>query len=167
MSHVAVDLGVSWQHMFVPFDTSMSIWGSRLLANSHDIADERKTSILLGGKMRELYEQLVALRVECLRDDWDGYGAKALNLASFDRALRFLYCLPTTTRTPEVAVEPDGEIAFEWANNNNSRLLSVSVAANGELNYAGLYGVNKVHGTEHFDENLPSPIMDLIHRVYR
>ncbi len=102
---------------------------------------------------------------ECSEDDWDGYGAKSVNNQSYEHSLRFLDMLPDTIPAPEVAVEPDGMVAFEW--HEESRwVFSVSFETNGELVYAGLFGNSKTHGTENFGEELPQTILDSIRRVY-
>ena len=73
--------------------------------------------------------------------------------------------LPSTVPAPEVAVEPDGMVAFEWYEEPRW-VFSVSFETNGELVYAGLFGNSKTHGMECFGEQLPQSILDSIHRVY-
>ena len=102
---------------------------------------------------------------ECSEDDWDGYGAKSVDRKSYENSLRFLDMLPETIPAPEVAVEPDGMVAFEW-HEEPRWVFSVSFETNGELVYAGLFGNSKTHGTEHFGQVLPQSILESIRRVY-
>ncbi len=68
-------------------------------------------------ELRHLGEVLKALGEvyeECSEDNWDGYGASAVGVDTYLESQRFLQLLPTTIPFPEITVEPDGEIAFEW-----------------------------------------------------
>lgn len=55
-------------------------------------------------------------------------------LHTFGRAVAFLGGLPADIKRPDVSVDPDGEISFEWA--NASAALSVSIGPSGRLIYA-------------------------------
>ena len=72
--------------------------------------------------------------------------------------------LPVTIPAPEVAVEPDGMVAFEWYKQPR-RVFSVSFETDGTIVYAGLFGNSKTHGTEYFGEQLPQIILENIHRI--
>ena len=102
---------------------------------------------------------------ECGDDDWDGYDAKGMNWNSHEESLRFLDILPDTIPTPDVAVEPDGMVAFEWYEEPRW-VFSVSFETNGAIAYAGLFGNSKTHGAEYFGEEVPQTILDNICRVY-
>ena len=101
---------------------------------------------------------------ECSEDDWDGYGARRVDSKSYENSLRFLDMLPGTIPAPEVAVEPDGMVAFEW-HEEPMWVFSVSFETNGELVYADLFGNSKTHGTENFGEELPQIILENIHKI--
>ena len=76
---------------------------------------------------------------------------------SYEESLRFLDMLPGTTPAPEVSVDPDGMVAFEW-HEEPRWVFSVSIETNGELVYAGLFGNCKTHGTENFGQAFaPNP----------
>ena len=114
---------------------------------------------------RETLRALWNAIAECSEDDWDGYGAKRIDRKSCEESLRFLDMLPVTIPAPEVAVEPDGMVAFEWYEEPNL-VFSVSIETNGTIVYAGLFGNQKTHGTEYFGQTLPQSILDSILRVY-
>lgn len=101
---------------------------------------------------------------ECSFNDWDGYGAKAIDELSWEKALWFSQLLPTNVPVPDIYVDSDGEATFEWYIAPR-QVFSVTVRGNGELVYAGIFGANKTHGTEHLDDELPEVILENIYRV--
>jgi hypothetical protein len=114
---------------------------------------------------REVLEDLDDSREEYSSENWDGYGAKPINAMSYYYAHRFLESLSPSLPSPEVGVDPDGEVSFEWYRKPR-QVFSISVAPNGDLNYAGLFGRNKVHGTESFDDETPKVILDNLRRLF-
>jgi len=102
---------------------------------------------------------------ECNFDNWDGYGAKAIDELSWSKALLFSQLLPTNVPIPDIYVDSDGEATFEWYIAPR-QVFSVTVRGNGELVYAGIFGPNKIHGTEHLDDELPQVILENIDRVF-
>lgn len=129
------------------------------------IDDDINESIVLREKNVQITQALINILEECAYPNWDGYGAVPIDKESYHESLRFIQDLPKSLPSPEVTIEPDGEIAFEWSNNKR-RIFSVSIGRNGELTYAGLYGYNKAHGTEFFGDELPKIILEGILRVY-
>jgi hypothetical protein len=96
--------------------------------------------------------------------NWDGYGAEVIDIFSCMGAIFFSQMLPAHLPVPEIYVDPDGEITFEWYSNPR-KVFSVTVRGNEELVYAGLFGINKIYGTESFDDELPDVILDNISRA--
>jgi hypothetical protein len=101
---------------------------------------------------------------EARQFDWDNEGSAAVSLASLGHAWRFVLVLPNSVEPPDVAVDPDGEVSFDW-HYGPRNVVSVSVAADGSLAYAALIGSSRSHGTEIFGENIPGTIASLIDRV--
>jgi len=102
---------------------------------------------------------------ECNLDNWDGYSARAVDEFSWWKALLFSRLLPTNIPMPDIYVDPDGEATFEWYAAPR-QVFSVTVRGNGELVYAGIFGPNRIHGTEHLDDELPEVIVQNIYRVF-
>ena len=119
----------------------------------------------VGKWRREILRNLEEIKEECSVENWDGYGASPVKKDSYNEAVRFIEALPDSLPIPEVDVDPDGEIAFEW-DMGRRKVFSVSVGSNNELAYAGLFGSNKSHGTEYFGNKLPKVILDNILRVF-
>lgn len=54
--------------------------------------------------------------------------------ATLAKALEFAATLPSDVELPEVSIDPDGELAFDWLKEDS--LLSVSIGRTGRLTYA-------------------------------
>lgn len=102
---------------------------------------------------------------ECSFDNWDGYGAKAIDIDSYREAIRFARSLPTTMPFPEIAIDPDGEVSFEWYERPR-RVFTISIGSLNKITYAGLFGFNKVNGTEYFYDEIPKAILDNFDRLF-
>jgi hypothetical protein len=127
-----------------------------------EISDQ---SVTIGWHHREMVRRLGMAIAKSSVDDWDGYGAKAVDLDSVPSAIWFARLLPMHVPIPDIYVDPDGEIAFEWYLGPR-RVFSVTVRRNDELAYAGLFGVNKIYGVEYLDDELPETVLDNIFRVF-
>lgn len=66
---------------------------------------------------------------------------------------------------PEVSVDPDGEIVFDWFG-NPYYMFSVSFGDN-KLTYAGLYDKDRVYGEIEYNGKIPLLIIQNIERVYK
>ena len=130
-----------------------------------DILEDFAQSITIGGHYKETLRLLANITKECSSDNWDAYGAKAIDEASYNNAIYFSRLLPPDVPIPEIYVDPDGEVTFEWYTGPR-QVFSVSIGSNNELVYAGLFGVNKTHGVEYLDDELPGTILDNIRRVF-
>ena len=115
--------------------------------------------------LEESRQALWTLYNETFQPDWDGYGAAAIPAEAFEEAWRLLELLPSSIPIPEILPEPDGEIGLEWYRNNRF-VFVVSVSGKHRINYAGIFGDNKTHGTEYFGESLPPVLMENLKRLY-
>ena len=82
-------------------------------------------------------------------------------MATYSRAVAFLTTLPSDV-PPELSVDPDGEIAFEWAMGDD--VLSVSLGASGRISYAADIAGHMSSGPAFFGGNLPVEILELLAR---
>ena len=124
-------------------------WIQRLASS----ATSPRSSEVLGSKYWALAETLDQASLP----NWDGYGALAVRPETFQKARAFLEMLPTTIPQPDIGADPDGEIVFEWQLKPDV-VLSVSIGPADRLNYAALFGENRVYGTESFANGLPEAI---------
>ena len=110
-------------------------------------------------------DELATVWEECRQSNWDGYQALAVSQDTLRYAYLFLELLPLGYPKPSVGAEPDGQLTLEW-HRSPRQTLSVSVSPEGNLYYAGLFGANRVYGTEAFFGDVPQSILTLIRRVY-
>ncbi len=99
------------------------------------------------------------------RDNWDQYGATKIDYRTCELAYLFINALPSSIPVPEVGLDPDGEISFEWIVSRDKQF-SVSLSPVGLLSYAGVFGNNSTaHGTEQFDDQVPQAIISAVRRL--
>lgn len=148
-----------------PMNLGVSEDAKRLQEQIADIRENLEQSETIGGHIRETQQLLDKATEECSADNWDAYGAKAIDETSYGNAIHFSWLLPPNIPVPEIYIDPDGEVNFEWYAGPR-QVFSVSIGSNNELAYAGLFGANKTHGAEYLDDELPGTILDNIRRVF-
>ncbi|MDH4187094.1 MAG: hypothetical protein OEV08_08850 [Nitrospira sp.] len=129
--------------------------GRRRLREAHSI----------GLGVYRAFEELFVVARECGTQNWDGYGAQAVQEETSRQAHHFLEALPLGIPVPTVGAEADGHLTLEWYK-NPARVLSVSISPNGMLYYAALIGTSKRSGTEPFLGEVPEDILHIIRRVF-
>lgn len=86
---------------------------------------------------------------------------------SYALAMAFVDALPSTAPTPEVTVDDEGELIFDWFA-DNGRMLSVCVRHDGRLAYAARFGANRsFHGSVVMGMAIPQEIMAAINSLHR
>ena len=99
-------------------------------------------------------------------DDWDGEGASAVEQSTVRYAAKFVWALPQGVTSPDVLVDRDGDLVFDWGTTAR-RTFSVSVGRDGTLSYAGVFDQAHTHGKELFTGAIPATILLSIDRVSR
>ncbi len=115
------------------------------------------------GEPRFAAQEALAAALRARAKEWKDIGTVRVEPSTYAYAEEFLALLPPTVLLPDVSVDPDGEINFEW-DEGKRRVFSVSVGRDGTLTFAGLFGQAKIHGTEHLHEALPMVIADYLKR---
>lgn len=101
-----------------------------------------------------------------INDLHDLFSESELDKMTFLAAQRFLFAFPKTLPLPEIALDSDGEISFDWEGKNR-RMFSVSLRADGRLSYACKLGINRsAYGVEEFDENVPETIVENVKKIF-
>jgi len=139
--------------------------GQQVLRQLEAIRESLDSTQTLGSAFDRLMPKFLAAKQEASEDNWDGHGGRPADPGSCFHSWLLMQMLPTLFPLPSVGVDPDGEIDFEWYVAPRWTF-SVSVGANGELSYAGLFGRNEVHGVEHSTGTLPISILGHINRLY-
>lgn len=115
---------------------------------------------------QELFQSLAMQAEECAREGWDGHGAMPVKMETYRAAYRFAESLPVGLPLPTVGAEPDGHLTLEWYH-DASRVLSLSIGPEGELNYAALLGeTSRRTGSERFQQEVPRDVLHLIDEVF-
>ncbi len=127
--------------------------------------EDLEQSITYRTPLEEIRRYLNEIIEECSEVDWDGYGAMPFDPNSFVVAATFINSLPNYIQRPEISVDPDGEVALEWYN-SPTRMFSISFGNKGNLSYAGIFGINKTHGKEFFEDRIPPIMLENIKRVF-
>lgn len=130
-----------------------------------DLEEKFVQSIALGSHYSETVRSLIEAAAESAAGNWDGYDARPIDRVSCLRAIHFSKLLPMSVPTPEIHIDTDGEVRFEWYRGPR-QVFSVAVGGDGELAYAGLFGANKAYGVEYLGDELPNVLLDNIYRVY-
>ena len=97
--------------------------------------------------------------------NWDGHGALPVNERAKALAADLVATLPRLRSQPEVVVDPDGSIGFDWQKAAD-QILSLSLSGEGMLAYAALQGRNRSRGTLEFSPgHLPKIVSEFIELI--
>ena len=164
MNILASDLSKTNPLVF-PQNWGVSESANEIQRETEELQRNFSRSITFGEHLSEMIERLFEARQEHVINNWDGYGAKAIDEQSYQNAIRFILSLTPDIPAPEIGVEPDGEVVFEWYGGKRE-VFSISIGSRNELTYAGLYGISKTYGVEHFYGSITNTLLDNISRVF-
>jgi hypothetical protein len=114
-----------------------------------------------GERYRSLHFALLDLFAEA-RAEQHG---QSVDVRAFAPAGDLLDALPHGLPVPEVAVDPDGEIAIDWIRPDRT-MVSLSVGSTGDPSYAAILRDRTVHGVIGISEGFPSAVTELLRRLY-
>lgn len=97
-------------------------------------------------------------------ENWDGHGGLAADIRSYHFAKKFLEKVPYSIPEPEMTVDPDGEISFEWYK-SSKQLIILSIGDDGALNYLCVRGRERKRGVVFLDAKIPDTIMSLFKSI--
>ena len=98
---------------------------------------------------------------ESLDAAWFAAETVEVEPSTYAYADQVLSLIPPGIVPPEIVVDNDGEILLEW-DKGPQHVFSISVGRDGTLSYAGLFGMNKPHGTEILRDGLPLAISNCL-----
>ena len=137
-------------------DRAVSAEAQRLRRNRWQRADAG-LSLSVEEPYRRVATAVIEAAREASRPNWDGQGGLPVTQGAVAQALAFLDVLPSTLSKPEVTVDPDGELSFEWYFGPR-RALTASINASGRISFAALIGPRRFHGTDYLLDALPEPL---------
>lgn len=123
-------------------------------------------SITLGEAKADLLESIRCAAHRAAQPNWDGEGAEPVEQSAIAYAEAFGVALPSDIEAPEISVDRDGDILFEW-DFDARRTFSVSVSRDGIIYFAGLFGAGRIHGSEVLAWGIPTSIAQYIRRAAR
>jgi hypothetical protein len=147
---------------FLTLDRGLS-QDARDVRRVQSVSNDASNSLFEFLKMQAIHQISNALALAS-QDDWDAYQAAPADLGALSYAFTFITQLPSVFPSPDIAIDSDGEIAFDW-DYEPRRTFSVRISRDGSLNYAGLLGHTSFHGVEIMRDNIPFRILDGIERV--
>ena len=121
-------------------------------------------SITRGLSVVDLFRRIEEVTQVARINNWDGEGAVAVEPSTVDYACIFASAIPPHLPVPEISVDYDGDIAFEWSTAPR-KVFSVSIRRDGVLTYAGLNGADEEHGTSEIFSGMPARMIESIVRV--
>ena len=139
----------SWERASAVSDTAAHL--HELIRNLFRSIDDVQT---LSGRENSFENRLRTALGELVVDE-DQY---AVSTAAVQRALRLVQSLPNHVPIPDVAVDPDGEIALDWMP-SRTRAFSISVGDSDRLAYALMDGSDRAHGVFRFTGSIPRPLL--------
>lgn len=158
---------ITIDHLLFPTNDSTPgfSWESGIAKKRAQIIRERTYRTASRQPAKILKDAVLHIYVDCHEPNWDGFGAEAVNVETLKKALLLARFAPDFNGIPEVLSDPDGDIAFEWNNGENS--LTIAVNAKGEIAFAGFFEDDaQIRGVEKFDDEIPETISRLIARVF-
>lgn len=138
----------------------------QLVRLSEQVRKHLLDSISVRGSAEAALDDLDTVCSQASYGGWNGYGAKPIDPASYRKAKVFLEALPTTSPFPEISVDGDGEVSFDWMFAPR-QAITVSVGGNGRLTFAWINGHRTCRGTDWLDDGIPSTIADAISKLAR
>ena len=81
-------------------------------------------------------------------------------------AQRFLFALPSPIPAPELSIDCDGEVVFDWHSRDGKKMMTIALGFDGRLSYAARFsGQDKDFGLKRFEDEIPKIVIELVRRV--
>lgn len=113
----------------------------------------------LSASVARVYNELQALA--------HSYGTVEFPAGTKRIAMAFLEALPADVPAPDLGLDDDGEVTFDWAG-TNGRMITLALRADGRLSYAcRISAADKQNGTKLFVDTVPSVVVECIRQVVR
>lgn len=153
-----------FQSMLRP-SSAVSMEASALRERAALIEQNYELSIALYDYKARLLQSLYEFAKECSDDNWDDYDASAVSEATVANAEKFIRALPDSLEMPELSVDPDGSISFDWIP-DSTRTFTLSVSGSNRLAYAWIDGLDRGHATARFENGaIPDRVLTEIKTI--
>jgi len=160
MSSLAMD--------YYPISTSsQQTWGGnseeaqKLHSEMNDVFISIKPS-----EQQWVFNELEELSFTASRHNWDNLGSAPLDADTYQIAKRFILALPSSLPAPELTVDRDGEVNFDWFG-SSGQIFSASLRKDGRIAFAGQISTRKREsGLEEFNDSVPKRIVESIKAIH-
>lgn len=152
-------LGSSNVGLFADADTALSETAKELRTTVQSAIDPPLTSRHV--RRAQLHEQLRADVLRFAREFGTETVAMGRMFASYPWAEFFINSSLPTTSDPDVAIDRDGEVLFEWLNGPRE-VATVSVGPAGVINFATLVGSSRFHGVTRIGDQSSGPLLSCL-----
>lgn len=113
-----------------------------------------------------VFNELEELSINATRPNWDNLGSAPLDADTYQIAKRFILALPSNLPAPELTVDRDGEVNFDWFG-SGGQIFSASLRKDGRIAFAGQISTrNRQSGLEEFNDSVPKRIVESIKTIY-
>ena len=145
--------------------SAVSCEAAAVQKNATTLVERREQSVALFGPKASALSDLSQLASECAEEDWDGYGARALDLRALRLAQEIIRSLPEELPMPSFSIEPDGCVSLDWIPSRN-RTFTLSAGKTDRLPYAWIDGTDRGHAVAKLTNGqLPPRILQEIKRI--
>ena len=128
--------------------------GISMLSSSESADDSRIVAILA---------EIEAAYSEAREPNWDGDGASPVLAETYDLACHLAHGIGEVP-APEISIDPDGDILFEWTGDGR-QMLTASISPDQKLSYAAMRENDRRSGTEPFSNAAIQTLVDCLRWV--
>lgn len=133
----------------------------KLFSRLNDVFTKLKPS-----EQQWVFNELEELHITASHYNWDNLGSAPLDTETYQIAKRFILALPSVLPAPELTVDRDGEVNFDWFG-SHGQIFSASLRKDGCLAYAGQFSTrNRLSGLEEFNDSVPKRVVESIKAIY-
>lgn len=163
VSALSLHLGVAAIYALARPGSAVSGEARLVQARAEAMVERVERSGALFGSKTRVVSELRSLAQSHSDIGWDGGEAFPVNRDTIAIAVAFVRALPEDCEMPEVGVDPDGAVSFDWIASRH-RMLSVSVGGDSDrLAYAWVDGTDRGNAVERFDRDaIPRRLMQAI-----
>lgn len=112
-----------------------------------------------------VFNELEELSFNATHHNWDNLGSAPLDADTYQIAKRFILALPSSLPAPELTVDRDGEVNFDWFG-SSGQIFSASLRKDGRIAFAGQISTrNRQSGVEEFNDSIPKKIVEGIKTI--
>lgn len=136
------------------FSSGVGADAGRVLKLAYDAISGLGSSDSFSPAKHELY----ALHLDAV----NGSVSAPFDEGTLAAATAFLAVFPKHLTVPEVSLDEDGEVMFDWSP-TKGRMVTVSLRNDGRMSYAARLGGGRTrHGTEYFNDAFPAWLGELL-----